>query len=75
MISDIEKIRPNIFLSHEIGHEARMRDMSRIPAPDGCAIAVHHVMAERLLHAPCSCSASLPGGNLVDGLPPVVNMT
>ena len=68
-----EKIEIKNFLSHEMAHEARMQDMSRIPAPDGCAIAVYRVMAERLLHEPCSCSANLPGGNLVDGLPPVVN--
>ena len=51
MISDIEKIDFKIFLSHEMAHEARMRDMSRFLAQVGLRVAVKQVTAEILLHA------------------------
>ena len=43
-----------------------MRDMSRVLAQDGMRAAVNQVTAEGLLMSVGSCSASLPGGNLVN---------
>ena len=67
----MQKIGFKIFLWHEMAHEARMRDMSRFLAQVRLRAAVNRVTAEGLSHELFqSCSASLPGGNLVDGLPP-----
>ena len=70
----MQKIVFKIFLSHKMAREARMRDMSRFLAQVSLRVAVSRVTAEGLPYKLLkSCSASLPGGNLVDGLPPVVS--
>ena len=50
MISDIEKIEFKIFLSYEMAHEARMRDMSRFLAQGGSRAAVSRVTAVGLFY-------------------------
>ena len=61
----MKKIASKIFLSYEMAHEARMRDMSRFLAQDGMRAAVKRVTAERLLQEfwflLCESPGRLPG--------------
>ena len=49
-LSDAERKGVNIFLSHKMAHEARVRDMSRLLVQVGLRAAVNRVTAEGLLH-------------------------
>ena len=61
MISDMQKIASNFFLSREMAHEARMRDMSRFLAQVGMRAAVSQVTAEGLLYTSRFLLCESPG--------------